>query len=201
MFENLPVVVADSCCFWFHTHMKESFSSLSLSLSLSLSSLSVSALPASCQPFDERVYQSSDLLSDCISVIISNLFTLGHSDQQILWHVQTFTNRHHHTSAGCFNCFECLNNSICDHFNILADSFIFNLIMNICQVWNGSYRTDACAITSNFIHKHSRKLHDIYTSLATGSFLIFITNWNYIIFIKSLIFKYIQLYPHTVYRS
>ncbi len=135
MFENLPVVVADSCCFWFHTHMKESFSSLSLSLSLS-----VSALPASCQPFDERVYQSSDLLSDCISVIISNLFTLGHSDQQILWHVQTFTNRHHHTSAGCFNCFECLNNSICDHFNILADSFIFNLIMNICQVWNGSYR-------------------------------------------------------------
>ncbi len=114
---------------------------------------------------------------------------------------QTFTNRHHHTSAGCFNCFECLNNSICDHFNILADSFIFNLIMNICQVWNGSYRTDACAITSNFIHKHSRKLHDIYTSLATGSFLIFITNCNYIIFIKSLIFKYIQLYPHTVYRS
>lgn len=41
----------------------------------------------------------------------------------------------------------------------------------------------------------------IYTSLATGWFFIFITNCNYIIFIKSLIFKYIQLYPHTVYRS
>lgn len=156
MFENLPVVVADSCCFWFHTHMKESFSSLSLCLFLSLHCLlhvSLLMRESISHPISYQIVSlSSSPICSHLGIQISKF-----SDM-----FQTFTNRHHHTSAGCFNCFECLNNSICDHLNILADSFIFNLIMNICQVWNGSYRTDACAITSNFIHKHSRKLHDIY---------------------------------------
>lgn len=65
-----------------HAHERK----LQLRTSLSLSPCLCSCL-FFCQPFDETVYQSSDLLSDLISLIISNLFTLGHSDQQILCHV------------------------------------------------------------------------------------------------------------------